>query len=261
VLIARDFLGDDDFVVYLGDNMLQQDLSQLVDRFDESHTPRLSGAGSAARRPRSCSRTSSDPRSSASPRSTTGRHRALVEKAGDPAVRPRARRRVPLRPRIHDAVRDRTVGARRARDHRRDPMAHRPGHRVAHEILDGWWIDTGKKDPLLHCNRLVLDELDRASTGRRRRLARRRRVVIEAGARLENSVVRGPRSSVPARLVDTYVGPYSSIGARCELRRRRDRALGRARAEPHLGVHRIQDSLLGREVEVVRRASGRRPPD
>src|SRR5690606_8807460 len=33
------------------------------------------------------------------------------------------------------------------------------GHRVRHEVLDGWWIDTGKKDPLLECNYLVLDRI------------------------------------------------------------------------------------------------------
>src|SRR4029077_192505 len=34
------------------------------------------------------------------------------------------------------------------------------GHRVRHEVLEGWWIDTGKKDPLLECNRLVLETLE-----------------------------------------------------------------------------------------------------
>ena len=49
------------------------------------------------------------------------------------------------------------------------------GHRVRHEVLDGWWIDTGKKDPLLECNRLVLDRIERAVQQRRRSGRDRRR--------------------------------------------------------------------------------------
>ncbi len=49
VLIAQDFLGDDDFVMYLGDNMLQQGLVEFVDRFARSHEahPQLGGSQSA----------------------------------------------------------------------------------------------------------------------------------------------------------------------------------------------------------------------
>jgi glucose-1-phosphate thymidylyltransferase len=77
--------------------------------------------------------------------------------------------------------------------------------------------------------------------------------VIETGARLVRSTVRGPavvgRDTV---LVDTYVGPYTSIGAGCELRDaeiEHSVVLDRARI---VGVCRIRDSLLGREVEVMR---------
>ena len=87
------------------------------------------------------------------------------------------------------------------------------------------------------------------------------RVVIEAGAELTNSVVRGPAIiGAGTRLVDTYVGPYTSIGADCELvdaEIEHSVVLDRSRI---LGVHRIKDSLLGREVEVVRSGANRTRP-
>ena len=88
---------------------------------------------------------------------------------------------------------------------------------------------------------------------RRLRRASKAAWSIEAGAELINSVVRGPAIiGAGTRLVDTYVGPYTSIGADCELvdaEIEHSVVLERSRI---LGVHRIQDSLLGREVEVVR---------
>ena len=94
------------------------------------------------------------------------------------------------------------------------------GYPVMHEVLEGWWIDTGKKDPLLHCNRLVLDTIVPRIDGEIDAESRvEGRVVIEAGASLEASVVRGPAIiGAGTRLVDTYVGPYTAIGANCELR-------------------------------------------
>src|SRR4051794_23873592 len=45
VLLAREFLGDDDFVMYLGDNMLQHDLRSIVDCFEAKREPRLYDEG------------------------------------------------------------------------------------------------------------------------------------------------------------------------------------------------------------------------
>ena len=74
----------------------------------------------------------------------------------------------------------------------------------------------------------------------------------EAGARLENSVVRGPAIiGTGTCLVDTYVGPYTAIGAHCELRDAEIENSVMLENSRIVGVHRIHDSLLGREVEVV----------
>ena len=111
------------------------------------------------------------------------------------------------------------------------------GHRVRHEMLEGWWIDTGKKDPLLDCNRLVLDTIEPRNRRHGRRGVERR----GPGGRSRpapsssNSRVRGP-AIIGARhraSTNSYVGPFTSIGADCEMRRLRDRALRRARRQPH----------------------------
>ena len=134
------------------------------------------------------------------------------------------------------------------------------GHRVRHEVLTGWWIDTGQEGPAARVQ-LPRARHDRGSASTARSTivhASKGRVVIEAGAQLTNSVVRGPAIiGAGTRLVDTYVGPYTSIGAGCELvdaEIEHSVVLDRSRI---LGVHRIKDSLLGREVEVVR--SGDKP--
>ena len=123
-----------------------------------------------------------------------------------------------------------------------------------HEVLRGWWIDTGKKDPLLECNRLVLETLEPRNDGKVDDASRvEGRVVIEEGAELVNSTVRGPAIiGHNTRIVDTYIGPFTSIAADCSVTNaeiEHSVVLERCTID---GVHRLQDSLLGRDTEVIR---------
>ena len=94
VLIARDFLGDDDFVMYLGDNLLEQDLAAFVAGVRGG--PRI---GRRRRPPRSCSSRCPTRTASASPALDAAGHVVAPRReAGGPAVGPRPRRRVPVRP-------------------------------------------------------------------------------------------------------------------------------------------------------------------
>src|SRR6185436_7761939 len=84
------------------------------------------------------------------------------------------------------------------------------GLEVRPHLVQGWWKDTGKLEDMLEANRLILDTTDRRIDGK---------VVIEAGAVVERSVVRGPVVIGPdARIVHAYVGPFTSIGPRAEVR-------------------------------------------
>jgi glucose-1-phosphate thymidylyltransferase len=263
VLIARDFLADDDFVMYLGDNMLQQDLRQFVDRFENERDrqPTLEQPAAAPPSAQILLAKVDDPRQfGVAEFGARGEIVRLVEKPQQPPS-DLALVGVYLFDRaIHDAVRAITPSGRGELEitDAIQWLLDR-GDRVVHEVLAGWWIDTGKKDPLLHCNRLVLETLEPRINGDVDEHSRvEGRVVIEDGASLVNSVVRGPAViGQRTRLIDTYVGPYSSIGPDCELRDAEIEHSVVLDSSTITGVHHIQDSLLGREVEVVR--SGERP--
>jgi glucose-1-phosphate thymidylyltransferase len=263
VLISREFLGDDDFVMYLGDNMLQDDLRGFVDRFHAARDrhPELGEEMAPSPAAQILLAHVDDPRNfGVVELDVRGEIIRLVEKPVTPPSDLALVGVYLFSPLIHDAV---SAIKPSARDELEITDAIQrlldDGHTVAHEILRGWWIDTGKKDPLLHCNRLVLDTIEHRIDGRVDDRSRvERRVIIEEGAELVGSVVRGPAIiGARTRLVDTYVGPYTSIAADCVLidaEIEHSVVLENSRIE---GVHRIQDSLLGRSVEVER--TGVRP--
>jgi glucose-1-phosphate thymidylyltransferase len=131
------------------------------------------------------------------------------------------------------------------------------GHRVRCELLSGWWIDTGKLTPLLEANRLLLDKLttridgsvDEASVidGK---------VVIDEGAEIVNSTLRGPLAIGPrTRVVDSFVGPFSAIGNGCEIVNSEIEHSVVMDDSKVLDIPRLEDSLIGRESLITRTQS------
>jgi glucose-1-phosphate thymidylyltransferase len=246
-------------VMYLGDNMLEQGLAEFVEKFE-------------ADRRRWTDRVETDPglrRSVAQillahvPNPTAfgvaaideaGEVVKLVEKPKDPPSDLALVGVYLFDKTIHEAVRA-IAPSPRGELEITDAIQWLidAGHRVRHEVLVGWWIDTGKKDPLLECNRLVLDTvLPRLDGSIDATSVVEGRVVIEPGACLVNSRVRGPAIiGARTRLVNSYVGPYSSIAADCEVvdsELDNSVVLERSRV---IGIDRITDSLIGRDVEVL----------
>ena len=131
------------------------------------------------------------------------------------------------------------------------------GQPVRSQLLEGWWIDTGKLTPLLEANRLVLEVLEARVDGEVDAASRiEGRVIIEAGARIVRSTVRGPAIIGAGTLVeDSFIGPFTAVGERCIV----------ARTDLEHSViwsdssvcdgGRIIDSLVGRFVEVRRAAA------
>jgi glucose-1-phosphate thymidylyltransferase len=264
VLIAREFLGDDDFVMYLGDNLIRQGVKGFVDRFEaerrRASAPTLAGTVVAIAAQILLARVPDPQRFGVAELDGNGQVVRLVEKPVDPPS-DLALVGVYLFDRtIHEAVRAIAPSARHELEIT-DAIQWLVdnGHPVRAEVLQGWWIDTGKLTPLLEANRLILETLERRIDGTVDDESQvDGRVVLEAGAVIERSHVRGPAIiGARTRIVDSFIGPFTAIDRDCEIIHseiEHSVILARSRVAD---AGRLEDSLLGRDVEVVR--SGRRP--
>ena len=264
VLIARDFLGDDDFVMYLGDNMLQQGLAGFIERFEADQQRAAQPSFDGEEEPPAAQillcEVPDPQRFGVAEIDAAGHVVRLVEKPTDPPSNLALVGVYLFTSAIHEAVAS-IEPSPRGELEITDAIQWLidNGRRVRHDLLEGWWLDTGKKDPLLESNRRVLEELEQRIDGTLDdRSEVDGRVVVEAGAELVNSKVRGPAIiGAGTRLVDSYVGPFTAVAAGCEIRDseiENSVILERARIS---GVPRLVDSLIGRDTEVHR--SGVRP--
>ena len=216
VLIAGDFLGDDDFVMYLGDNLLEQDLAAFVAAFEAA---RRSDDPPAAQ---ILLKQVPDPhRFGIATLDADGHVVELVEKPDDPPSDLALVGVYLFDATIHDAVRgDRAVGPRRAGDHRRHPVAdhQRPAgaHRAAHRLVDRH----RQADPAARGQPAAARE-DRHARSTARSTRSRRSTdgsIVAEGAEIVNSTIRGPVAiGRDTRIVDSFIGPFSAIGNGCEV--------------------------------------------
>jgi glucose-1-phosphate thymidylyltransferase len=265
VLIAREFLANDDFVMYLGDNLLQQDLGDFVGRFEAQRSrataPRLLDEEGLLPAAQILLAEVADPQQfGVAELDGSGRVLRLVEK---PAVPPSNFALVGVYlfdHQIHEAVSSiKPSGRGELEITDAIQWLIDAGHTVLSEVLAGWWIDTGKLTPLLEANRLLLEGIERRIDGEVDAESQLDgRVVIEAGARLVRSHVRGPAViGAGTEVTDSFIGPFSAIGAGCYIRHseiEHSVIVGSARV---VDAGRIEDSLLGFGAEVTR--SERRP--
>ena len=253
VLIAQDFLGEDDFVMYLGDNLLRQGVKEFVDRFETDGRSHSVAQILLARVP--------DPqRFGVAEIGPNGEVLRLVEKPADPPSDLALVGVYLFGPTIHKAVRAIQPSGRgelEITDAIQWLLDN--GHRVHHQVVDGWWIDTGKLDALLEGNRLILETLDQRVEGSVDADSRiEGRVVVCEGAEVVGSVIRGPAIiGAGTRVEHSFVGPFTSIAERCHVLRseiEHSVVLGDSRI---VDIPRVEDSLIGKEAVVTR--SARRP--
>jgi glucose-1-phosphate thymidylyltransferase len=128
------------------------------------------------------------------------------------------------------------------------------GLKIGYSEITGWWKDTGKPTDLLEANRLILDNIEPRNDGtvdKQSEVAGR--VVIEQGARIINSKIRGPGIIGKNCVIEnSYIGPFTSIGDRTEMRNSEIEysIVLRDCKVTSVGV-RIEGSILGNDVEVV----------
>jgi glucose-1-phosphate thymidylyltransferase len=243
VLIAEEFLGDEPFVMYLGDNFILGGIDDLVHDFR---------AGSADAQ-LLLTRVADPTQFGVAEIDERGRVVRLVEKPKEPQSDLALVGVYLFRSAIHDAVR-RIGPSARGELEITDAIQWLidDGRDVRWREITGYWKDTGRVEDMLECNRMVLESLEPAVHGRVTDSELIGRVVVEAGAEVIGSRILGPAIiGAGSRVVDSYVGPFTAIAEDCELN---DTEIGFSivlGATRICGVRRIEGSLIGREVEVL----------
>src|SRR5271168_3934198 len=220
VLTAEPFLGASPFVMYLGDNLLQGGISDLVAAFRE-HSPDALILLTPVPDPENYGVAELAQGVPAEPgaHESLGRVVRLIEKPAEPVTDLALVGVYMFTAQIHDAARA-IAPSERGELEITDAIQYLldGGMHVEPHIVRGWWKDTGRLEDMLEANRLVLDNLPGRIDGELIDSQADGRVVIESGARLERTIVRGPAIvGADARLTDCYVGPYTAIGERCEI--------------------------------------------
>ena len=247
VAICREFVGDDKFVVFLGDNFIREGIAPQVEAFRDGlmnavlmlhKVPNPQELGVAVVQDGRIVELQEKP---AKPKSNLGivgiymLDRHFFEEADK--LTPSARGELEITDALSGLV---------AR-----------GLDVRPQMVEGYWIDTGKHIDMLDANRLVLDALDGRIDGEVDAESRvDGRVVLEAGARLVRSVVRGPAIIGKGAVVtDAYIGPYTAVGDGCVITAselEHSIVLENSTIED---IHtRIEDSLIGRNARLTRSA-------
>jgi glucose-1-phosphate thymidylyltransferase len=245
VLTAEEFIGSAPFVMYLGDNLLRDGLRGLVSTFVDEGPDALILLTPV-----------DDPSSYGVAELNGERIVRLIEKPKDPPSNLALVGVYLFGSSIFDA-------ARRLEPSWRGELEITEaiqgliddGHQVSSEVVRGWWKDTGQLADMLEANRLVLEELESRVEGEVDADSKvEGKVVLEPGATLVRSTVRGPAViGAGAQVEDAYIGPYTSIGDDVCVRRsevEHSIVLAGSLVED-LGT-RMEASLLGRNVKLSR---------
>ena len=243
-LTAEQFLGDSPFVMYLGDNLLQGGIGDLVTAFRQGEPDALILLTPVP-----------DPEHYGVAELSNGSVVRLVEKPLQPKTDLALVGVYMFTPTVHAAARAITPSGRGELEIT-DAIQHLvdAGLRVEPHIVKGWWKDTGQREDMLAANRLVLDTIDSRVEGELAESQVDGRVVIEPGARLERCAVRGPAViGADASLIDCYVGPYTAVGRGCTIENAEvEHSILLEGAAVRNLAGRMESSLLGRNVTIGR---------
>jgi len=248
VLTAEPFLSDSPFVMYLGDNLLQGGMTELVAAFRE-HEPHALILLTSVPDPENYGVAELGPGGKGVVR--------LVEKPVDPPSDLALVGVYMFTPLIHTAAKAIQPSARGELEIT-DAIQWLvdEGRTVESHIVRGWWKDTGRLDDMLEANRLILETFERRVEGELIDAQVDGRVVVEPGAVLERATVRGPAIiGAGAVIRDAYIGPYTAVGAGCtvESAEVEHSILLEGSSVTNLDG-RMESSLLGKDVRISRGA-------
>ena len=242
---AQAYLRDEPFVMFLGDNLVKEGITSFVKRFQESrpdalillaHVPAPERFGVAELRDGQVVSLQEKPSRPSSDLALVGVY-LFTARIFDAvhAIRPSGRGELE----ITDAIQ----------------WLLDNGARVEPHVIDGWWKDTGRLEDMLEANRIVLDGLQARNEGEvRGRSQLIGKVILEAGAAVIDSIVRGPAIiGERAQIVNSYVGPFTSISRGVEIRNSEiEHAIVLENSRILDVPVRIEDSLVGKDVLIRR---------
>ncbi len=205
VKTARTFLGDDPFVMYLGDNMISGGIAHLVQEFHDSGPDSIVLLCPVA-----------DPRPfGVAVLDGDGKVCRLVEKPKEPPSNLALVGVYLFNRRVHDIIAQLKPSWRGELEITEaiQGLVDSPGLRVTAHQVRGWWKDTGKPEDLLEANRLVLSKIPLDVRGRMEDSDVTGPAIIEKGARITRSQITGPvHIAAGAVVTDSKIGPNTSIG-------------------------------------------------
>lgn len=245
VKTAEDFLGDSPFLMFLGDNLIEGGIKAFVEQFDH-HLPdalillkevpdaRLFGVVEL---------------------STLGKVTRLVEKPSQPKSNLALVGVYFFTPEIHQAIaqiKPSWRGELEITDAIQKLLD--TGKKVQSHIIEGWWLDTGKKDDLLEANRVVLGGLlQRSIKGEVDAESQVvGRVEIRQGTKVEKSVIRGPVSiAEECRIKNSLIEPFTSIAAGTTIEQSCIEHSVILENCSISNIERLADSIIGRGTQVI----------
>jgi len=245
VKTAEGFLGKDSFLMYLGDNLIGQNIGPFISKLGENGTeavillkkvpdPRMFGVAEI---------------------DGHGLITRLVEKPANPKSDLAIVGIYLFSSRIHEAIR-RIQPSKRGELEITDSIQELicMGCKVDSFELKGWWLDTGKKDDLLEANRVVLDEWTEGEIrGRVDECSKvSGRVLIEEGAQIISSTVRGPAViGAGTKVVNSFIGPYTTVGSNCLIDNSFVEFAVMLDGSGVERVCRLEESIIGRKACVI----------
>ena len=243
VIVARDFLADDDFVMYLGDNFIVGGITPLVEEFRSSRPDAQIMLTSVP-----------DPRQfGVAELDTAGEVVGLEEKPQHPKSDLALVGVYIFTPAVHDAVSQLAPSWRGELEITEAiQWLLDQGRKVRSTTITGYWKDTGNVADMLEVNRMVLETIDPQVRGTVEASELIGRVVVEAGAQVSGSRIVGPAIiGTGTRVSGSYVGPFTSVAQDCAITDSEIEYSIVLRGALIQGVRRIEASLIGHDVEVT----------
>ena len=246
IKISKDFLGEEPFLMYLGDNILKEGVVDHVKAFENSGYD-----GSIM-----LNDVDNPEEFGIAVLNENDEIEQLIEKPKNPPSNHAVIGVYMFSPKIHEAVKN-LKPSKRGQLEITDAVQWLidNGHKVKSAFVNNWWKDTGKPEDILHANRLILDDIKSNNLGKILDSKIRGRVEIGENTVVENnSLVKGPTIiGENCKIKGSYIGPYTSIGDNCEIidTELEDTVILDSSIIRNGG--RIVDSLIGREVKIVKK--------